>query len=100
MHEEGHTWILKHVADTLHTVSGTTFGLMVDGRIDGVPIVHKAYRHKMRRARTIRCGQMTNAMSLYQGCQVFLGCHSRYLIGVDVWRVVVCQSSWPVKGKT
>src|SRR4030095_4868737 len=115
MHQEGHTWILKNVADTLHAVSSTTFGLMVDGRIDGVPVVHKAYRHKMRCARAIRCGQMANAMGLYQSCQVVSGCHSRYLlpppgkgrdegllcwIGVNVWSVVVCQSSRPVKAKT
>src|ERR1043166_2700409 len=81
MYQEGHRWILKNVADTLHAVSGTTFGLMVDGRIDGVPVVHKAYRYKMRRSRAIRCGQMANAMGLYQGCQGVPGCHSHYLIG-------------------
>src|SRR4029450_4701857 len=104
MHQEGHTGILKNVADPLHAVSGTTFGLMVDGRIDDVPIVHKAYRHEMRCHGAMRVGQTATAMGLYQGCQVVPGCHSHYLlpppgrgrdegllcwIGVDVWSVVV-----------
>ena len=89
MNQESHAWIFDNVTDALHAISGAAFWLVVDGRIDGVTVVDKAYRDKMGRSKAIRGSQMANAVRLYHSCQVILR-HAH----------IVTHSSLPVKDKT
>ena len=64
--------ILDNIADALQAVPGAAFGLMVDGRIDGTPVVDEAYGDKMGHPSAISRGQVANTMRLDQGSEVIL----------------------------